>query len=160
MSRLLFVPAVVLFLLCPAFTQTQAVLRPNGPVKINGRIANGSTVVMEGDRIDTDQHSSAFLFLPGRMITVGARSSVEFKNASVVPSAGAVKIADTTCHGFSCTTSSTLLGSGEVKQACTDSEKGKDDKDCHPKKKCISPKKPHKDKDCDEDEGDDDHGHD
>jgi hypothetical protein len=39
MSRHLLVPAVVLFLLCPAFAQTQAVLRPNGPVKINGSVA-------------------------------------------------------------------------------------------------------------------------
>jgi hypothetical protein len=129
MFRIVFIPAVVLLLLCPAHPEIRAVLRPNGPVKINGSLANGSTVVMEGDRIDTDQHSSAFLLLPGRMITVRAGSSVVYKNGSVVPSAAPAQ-------GPTAATSSALARS-------------KEDEDR--KRKCISPKKPKEDKDCDED---------
>jgi hypothetical protein len=164
MLRIVMIPAVALLFLCPAYSQQpHAVLRSNGQVKINGTPTNSSTVVMDGDRIETDEHSSAFLMLPGRMITVGAGSSVVYKNGTVVPTAGAAKVTTASCQGSNCTTSSALLGKGEVKRACDDGEKGnadaKDDKDCHPKKKCISPKKPKKDKDCDDDR-DDDHHHD
>ena len=141
MSRLFLIPAVALLFLCPAYSQQpHAVLRSNGQVKINGTPTNSSTVVMEGDRIDTDQHSSAVLLLPGRMITVGAGSSVVYKNGSVVPTAGSAKVTTARCQGSNCTTSSAFLGKGEVKRACDDGEEGnsKDDKDCHPKKKYIN----------------------
>ena len=142
--------------------------RPNGVVNVNGSPATHSIVLTEGDRINTGTKSSAVLLLPGRMITLGAGSTVVYKNGSVVPSAGAAKITTANCQGSSCTTSSALLGSGEVKSACDDNgkgddqgngdDKGKGDDKCRPKKKCISPKKDKdKDKDCDED--DDHRGH-
>ena len=70
MSHLKFVPAIVVFLLCPLFGQPNATLRSHGVVKVNGVPATSSTVVMEGDRIDTGKNSSASLLLPGRMISV------------------------------------------------------------------------------------------
>jgi hypothetical protein len=138
MSRFLFVPAVLLLLLCPAYPQTSetlAVLRPSGAVKVNGSPATHSTVVTDGDRIDTGTNSSAFLLLSGQMITLGAGSSVLYKTGGVLRTGGA-KITTVTCQGSSCTTSSALLGSGAVNTA-------------NPKKKCISPKKD-KDKECDD----------
>ena len=69
MSRLKFVPAVVVLFLCPLFGQHNALLRSHGVVKVNGVPATSSTVVMEGDRIDTGKNSSASLLLPGRMIS-------------------------------------------------------------------------------------------
>jgi len=142
MFRLMLVPATLLLLLAPAYAQSRAVLRTTGAVKINGTRATDSTVVMDGDRIDTDAHASAFLLLPGRLITVGTGSSVIFRNGSVAPSTGAAKITTASCQGLNCTTSSAQLGSGTVQSGSDD---GGD------KKKCISPKKPDKDKDCDND---------
>jgi len=132
MSRLICFPAMVLFFLCPAYAQSNAVLRSSGAVKVNGISANNSTVVMEGDRIDTDKHSSAFLLLPGRMISLGASSSGVFHNGNFVPNVASAK--------------------DKGKDA---KDKGDNDND-KDKKKCISPKKPGRDKDCDDD-GDDDH---
>ncbi len=129
MSRLMFVPAVVLLSLCPLYAQHSALLRSRGVVKINGVPATSSTVVMEGDHIDTGKSSSAALLLPGRMISLGAASSVVYHNGNVVPNASAAKL-------------------GSASAFAHDNDKDK--------KKCISPKKPHKDKDCDDD--DDDHG--
>jgi len=121
MSRSLCFPAVVLLFLCPVYAQSNAVLRSSGGVKVNGISANNSTVVMEGDRIDTAKNSTAFLVLPGRMIPLGSSSSVVYHNGNVVANTVAPNAKD----------------------------KGNDEKD---KKKCISPKKPHKDKDCDDDD--------
>jgi hypothetical protein len=139
MSRLMFVPAVVLFFLCPLSAQHNALLRSQGVVKVNGVPATSSTVVMEGDHIDTGKNSSASLLLPGRMISVGAASSVVYHDGNVAPNINVVKL-------------------GSASAMAHDSDKDEKDKDKDPKKKCISPKKPHKDKDCDDD-GDDDHGH-
>src|SRR5436305_1222691 len=83
MSRLVSIPAIVLLFLCPAFSQSKAVLRSSGAVKVNGRPATTSTVVMEGDRIETDKHSSAILVLPGRMIALGSSSSAVFQNGGL-----------------------------------------------------------------------------
>jgi hypothetical protein len=140
MSRLTLVPAILLLFLPPACAQSRAVLRPTGSVKINGKPAADSTVVMDGDRIATDEHSSALLLLPGRAIMVGTGSN---KNGGVTPNTAAAKITTATCHGLNCTTSSSKAGSGTVQN--------RDDDDDHEKKKCISPKKPKKDKDCDKD---------
>ena len=164
MLRLVSYPAAVLFFLCPVYAQQNAVLHSNGAVKVNGSPAGYSTVVMEGDRIETDKHSSASLLLPGRMISLGSASSVVYHDGSVVPSTGVAKVVTSSCRNSSCTTSSALLGYGSAKvshddNGDKDNNQAKDDKDKdkdHPKKKCISPKKPHKDKDCDDD--DDDHG--
>jgi hypothetical protein len=139
MARLMFLPAIVLLFLAPAYTQSRAVLRSTGAVKINGTRATDSMVVMNGDHIDTDEHSSALLLLPGRMILVGTGSRVVYQNGNVVPRAA--RITTATCQGGTCTTSSAQLGSGTVQSA------GDDDG----KKKCVSPKKPDKDKDCDGD---------
>jgi hypothetical protein len=127
MSRLVFFPAVVLLFLCPVYAQTNAVLRSSGAVKVNGAPVTSSTVVMEGDQIDTGKNSSASLLLPGRMISLAAASSFVYHGGKVVPNTSAAK-----------------LGSASV--VAHDSDTGKD-----PKKKCISPKKPDKDKDCDDD---------
>jgi hypothetical protein len=81
MSRLSSIPAIVLLFLCPAFSQSKAVLRSSGAVKVNGSPTTSSTVVMEGDRIDTDKHSSAILMLPGRMTSLG---SAVFHNGNLV----------------------------------------------------------------------------
>jgi len=145
MFRLVSYPAAILFFLCPVYAQQNAVLHSNGAVKVNGSPAGYSTVVMEGDRIETDKHSSASLLLPGRMISLGSASSVVYHDGNVVPNTSATKPSSAMAH---------------------DSDKDKD-KDKDPKKKCISPKKPHKDKDCDDDDDDhgngngngDDHGH-
>jgi hypothetical protein len=142
MSRL-GIPAVLLLILASAHAQSRAVLRPTGSVKINGKPAADSTVVMDGDRIATDKHSSALLLLPGRAITVGTESTVVYKNGGVTPNTAAAKITTATCQGLNCTTSSSKAGSGTVQN--------RDDDDDHEKKKCISPKKPKKDKDCDKD---------
>jgi hypothetical protein len=131
MSRLVSFSAIVLLFLSPAFAQSKGVLRSSGAVKVNGSPTTSSTVIMEGDRIETDKHSSAILVLPGRMIALGASSSAVFHNGNLASSAVA-----------------------NSKDKSNDDDKDKDkDKD---KKKCISPKKPGKDKDCDDD--DDDHG--
>ena len=92
----------------------QASKRSKGTVKVNGSPAGYSTVVMEGDRIETDKHSSASLLLPGRMISLGSASSVVYHDGNVVPSAGAAKVTTASCHGSSCTTSSALLGSANA----------------------------------------------
>ena len=131
MSRLVSIPAVVLLFLCSAFSQSKGVLRSSGSVKVNGSPTTSSTVVMEGDRIETDKHSSAILVLPGRMIALGASSSAVFQNGRLA--------------------SSTVAN---AKDKGNDDNGQGDDKN-KKKKKCISPKKPGKDKDCD----DDDHGH-
>ena len=68
------------------------------------------------------------------MISVGAASSVVYHDGNVVPNTSATKPSSAMAH---------------------DSDKDKI-RTKIPKKKCISPKKPHKDKDCDDD--DDDHG--
>ncbi len=147
MSRPLLVSAFVLLFACSAFPQSLAVLRSNGAVKVNGNAAGYSNVIMDGDRIDTDEHSSAFLLLPGKMITVGPGSSVLYQNGSVIPGTGAAKATTAACQGLSCTTSSTQVGSGSVTNTCQDGRGN----DCHPGKKCVSPKKPDKDHDCDDD---------
>ena len=85
---------------------------------------------MEGDRIETDKHSSAILMLPGRMIALGSSSSAVFHNGNLV------------ANNFAAN--------------AKDKDNDDKDKDKDRKKKCISPKKPGKDKDCDDD-GDDDH---
>jgi hypothetical protein len=163
MSRFALFPAIALLFLCPVYAQQNAVLRSKGTVKVNGSPAGTSTVVMEGDRIETDKHSSASLLLPGRMISLGSASSVVYHDGNVVPSVGAAKVTTATCHGSSCTTSSAMLGSANAN--AQNDEKDKDDKDKDkdkdkdPKKKCVSPKKPHKDKDCDADDNDHDNGH-
>ena len=149
MFRLVSYPAAVLFFLCPVYAEQNAVLHSSGAVKVNGSPAGYSTVVMEGDRIETGKNSSASLLLPGRMISVGAASSVVYHDGNVVPNTSATKPSSAMAH---------------------DGDKDKDKDKDHPKKKCISPKKPHKDKDCDDDDdGDngngngngngDDHGH-
>jgi hypothetical protein len=145
MSRFALFPVIALLFLCPVCAQQNAVLRSKGTVKVNGSPAGYSTVVMEGDRIETDKHSSASLLLPGRMISLGSASSVVYHDGNVVPTAGAAKVTTATCHGSNCTTSSPILGSANA--SAHDDNKDKD-----PKKKCISPKKPHKDKDCDDDD--------
>jgi hypothetical protein len=139
MSHLKFVPAVVVFFLCPLFAQHNALLRSQGVVKVNGVPATSSTVVMEGDHIDTGKNSSASLLLPGRMISVGSGSSVVYHDGNVVPNPSTAK-----------------LGSASAMAHDNDTDKDKD-KD-HPKKHCISPKRPHKDKDCDDDDNDHDNG--
>jgi hypothetical protein len=135
MSRLVSIPAIVLLFLCPAFSQSKGVLRSSGTVKVNGSPATSSTVIMEGDRIETDKHSSAILVLPGRMIALGSSSSAVFQNGGLA---------------------SHTVASAKDKGNDDDNGQG-DDKNKDKKKKCISPKKPGKDKDCDDD--DDDHGH-
>jgi hypothetical protein len=147
MSRPVLVSAFVLFLACSAFSQSRAVLRSNGAVKVNGNAAGYSNVIMDGDRIDTDEHSSAFLLLPGKMITLGPGSSVLYQNGSVIPGVGAAKTTTAACKGLNCATSSNQVGSGSVTNTCNDDPGD----DCHPKKKCVSPKKPDKDGDCDDD---------
>ena len=132
MLRLASIPAVVLLFWCSAFSQSKGVLRSSGAVKVNGSPTTSSTVVMEGDRIETDKHSSAILVLPGKMIALGASSSAVFQNGGLA--------------------SSTV----KAKDKGNDDNGQGDDKNKN-KKKCISPKKPGKDKDCDDD--DDDHGH-
>ena len=92
MSHLKFVPAVVVFFLCPLFGQHNALLRSRGVVKVNGAPATSSTVVMEGDRIDTGKNSSASLLLPGRMISVESGSSVVYHDGNVVPSPSVAKL--------------------------------------------------------------------
>ena len=143
MSRPVLVSAFVLLLACSAFSQSRAVLRSNGAVKINGDAAGYSNVVMDGDRIETDEHSSAFLLLPGRMITVGAGASVVYQNGAVVPGVGAAKITTAACRGLNCATSSNQVGFGKAENTCDD-DRGDD---CHEKKKCVSPKKPDDDDD-------------
>jgi hypothetical protein len=150
MSHLKFVPAVVLFFLCPLFAQHNALLRSQGVCKVNGVPATSSTVVMEGDHIDTGKNSSASLLLPGRVISVGSGSSVVYRDGNVIPNTSVAKL-------------------GSASALARDSDKD-NDKDKDPKKKCISPKKPHKDKDCDDDRDNDhdngngngggEHGHD
>jgi hypothetical protein len=137
MLRLVCYPAAVLFFLCPVYAQQNAVLHSKGAVKVNGSPAGYSTVVMEGDRIETDKHSSASLLLPGRMISLGASSSAVYRNGSLVPSTVAANAKDKKDKG------------NDAK------DKGDNDNDKN-KKKCVSPKKPGRDKDCDDD-GDDDH---
>jgi hypothetical protein len=151
MSRPVLVSAFVLLLACPAFSQSRAVLRSNGAVKVNGNGAGYSNVIMDGDHIVTDEHSSAFLLLPGKMITLGPGSSVLFQNGSVIPGAGAAKITTATCEGLNCATSSTKFGSGSAKDTCDD-DRGDD---CHRGKKCVSPKKPDHDHDRDHDRNSD-----
>jgi len=124
MSRLRFVPAVVLFFVCSVFGQSRGVLRCTGAVKVNGVPASKSTVVMEGDRIDVDNRSSASLILPGKMIPLGSSSSVVYHNGALVPSSFAPTAKDDNGNGNG-------NGNGHTK--------------------CISPKKPDKDKDCDDD---------
>ena len=92
MSHLKFVPAVVVFFLCPLFGQHNALLRSHGVVKVNGVPATSSTVVMEGDRIDTGKNSSASLLLPGRMISVESGSSVVYHDGNVVSNTSAAKL--------------------------------------------------------------------
>jgi hypothetical protein len=92
MSRLKFVPAVVVLFLCPLFGQHNALLRSRGVVKVNGSPATSSTIVMEGDRIDTGKNSSASLLLPGRMISVESGSSVVYHDGNVVPSPSVAKL--------------------------------------------------------------------
>ena len=92
MSHLKFVPAVVVFFLCSLFAQHNALLRSRGVVKVNGAPATSSTVVMEGDRIDTGKNSSASLLLPGRMISVESGSSVVYHDGNVVPSPSVAKL--------------------------------------------------------------------
>jgi hypothetical protein len=150
MSRLEYVPAFLLLLVCSASPQS-AVLRSNGTVKINGNAASYSNVVMNGDSIVTDANSSAFLLLPGKMITLGPGSSVLYQNGGVIPRVGAAKITTVACTGLNCATSSTQIGSGSAKNICRE-DRGDD---CHPKKKCVSPKKPKKDKNKDDDCEDD-----
>jgi len=149
MSRPVLVSAFVLLSVCSAFSQSRAVLRSNGAVQVNGTASGYSNLIMDGDRIATDQHSSAFLLLPGKMITLGPGSSVLYQNGNVIPSVGAAKITTATCTGLNCATSFTQVGSGSAKNSCDD-DRGDD---CHPKKKCVSPKKPDhdKDRDCDDD---------
>ena len=91
MPRLKFVPAVVVLFLCPLFGQRNALLRSHGVVKVNGVPATSSTVVMEGDRIDTGKNSSASLLLPGRMISVQSGSSVVYHDGNVVSSPNVAK---------------------------------------------------------------------
>ena len=134
MLRLVSYPAAVLFFLCPVYAQQNAVLHSKGAVKVNGSPAGYSTVVMEGDRIETDKHSSASLLLPGRMISLGASSSAVYRNGSLVPSTVAANAKD--------------KGNDAKDNGDNDNDKNK--------KKCVSPKKPGRDKDCDDD-GDDDH---
>ena len=136
----LLVSMLTLLLACTAFPQSRAVLRSNGAVKINGSAAGYSNVVMDGDRIETDGQSSAFLFLSGRMITVGSGASVVYQNGVVVPSVGAAKITTAACRGLNCATSSNQVGSGKAEDTCDEDRGG----DCHEKKKCVSPEKPHK----------------
>ncbi len=146
MSRLRFVPAVVLFFVCSGFGQSRAVLRCNGAVKVNGVSASKSTVVMEGDRIDVDNRSSASLILPGKMIPLGSSSSVVYHDGALVPSS------------FAPTAKDKDQGKDQVddknKNKGNGNGQGQGNGNGH--KKCISPKKPGKDKDCDDD---DDHGH-
>jgi len=92
MSHLKFVPAVVVFFLCLLFGQHNALLRSHGVVKVNGVPATSSTVVMEGDRIDTGKNSSASLLLPGRMISVESGSSVVYHDGNVVPNPSVAKL--------------------------------------------------------------------
>jgi hypothetical protein len=123
MSRLKFVPAVVLLFLCPLFGQHKALLRSHGVVKVNGVPATSSTVVMEGDRIDTGKNSSASLLLPGRMISVESGSSVVYHDGKVVPSPSVAK-----------------LSSASAMAHDSDKDKDNDDKDNHgkDKTKCLS----------------------
>jgi hypothetical protein len=116
MSHLKFVPAVVVFFLCPLFALHNAVLRSGGVVKVNGSPATSSTVVMEGDRIDTGKNSSASLLLPGRMISVESGSSVVYHDGNVVPSPGVAKLSSASAMAH-------------------DSDTDKDKKD---KQKCLS----------------------
>ena len=123
MSHLKFVPAVVVLFLCPLFGQHNALLRSHGVVKVNGVPATSSTVVMEGDRIDTGKNSSASLLLPGRMISVESGSSVVYHDGNVVPSPSVAKLS-----------SASAIAHDSAK------DKDKDDKDNHgkDKQKCLS----------------------
>jgi len=152
MPRSVLVSALILLLTYVAFPQSRAVLRSNGTVKINGNAAGYSNVVMDGDRIETNEHSSAFLVLPGRMITVGAGASVVYQNGAVLPGVGAATITTASCRGLNCTTSSNIVGFGNAKDSC---DEGRGD-DCHHHKKCVSPSKPHRHDD-DKDKDDCDH---
>jgi len=142
MLRPCFFASLFLILSGLAFAQSQAVLRSGGDVKLNGVPVSPSTVVMDGDRIDTGEHSSAFVILLGRMISIGEGSSVLYKDGSVIPRSGAAKITTAVCQGSNCTTTSVQLGSGPIKNALSLPSSTK---------KCMSPKKPDKDHDCDND---------
>ena len=91
---------VVVVFLCPLFWKHHALLRSHGVVKVNGVPATSSTVVMEGDRIDTGKNSSASLLLPGRMISVESGSSVVYHDGNVVPNTSVAKLssASTMAH--------------------------------------------------------------
>ena len=124
MSRLKFVPAVVVLFLCPLFGQHNALLRSHGVVKVNGVPATSSTVVMEGDRIDTGKNSSASLLLPGRMISVESGSSVVYHDGNVVPSPSVAKLS-----------SASAMAHDSDKDKDKDNDKDNKGKD---KQKCLS----------------------
>jgi hypothetical protein len=126
MSRFTFVPAVILLFLCPLFGQHNALLRSHGVVKVNGVTATSSTVVMEGDRIDTGKNSSASLLLPGRMISVESGSSVVYHDGKVVPSPSVANLR-----------SASAMAHDNDKDKAKDKD---DDKDNHgkDKQKCLS----------------------
>ncbi len=140
MSHLKFVPAVVVFFLCPLFGQHNALLRSHGVVKVNGAPAMSSTVVMEGDRIDTGKNSSASLLLPGRMISVESGSSVVYHDGNVVRSTSAAKLGSASAMAHDSDTEGDRNEKG--KQKCLSASGNK---------KCVCHKKTNDVDVCDED---------
>ena len=142
MSQLKFVPAVVVFLLCPIFAQHKALLRSQGVVKVNGVPATSSTVVMEGDRIDTGKNSSASLLLPGRMISVGSGSSVVYHDGNVVTNTSAAKLGSASAMAHDSDTEGQGDRNEKGKQKCLSASGNK---------KCVCHKKTNNVEVCDED---------
>jgi hypothetical protein len=128
MSRLMFVPAALLFFLCPLSAQHNTLLRSRGVVKVNGAPATSSTVVMEGDRIDTGKNSSASLLLPGRMISVESGASVVYHDGNVVPSPSVAKLSSASAMAHDSDTDKNKKG----KQKCLSASGNK---------KCVCHKK-------------------
>jgi hypothetical protein len=107
-------------------------LRSHGVVKVNGVPATSSTVVMEGDRIDTGKNSSASLLLPGRMISVESGSSVVYHDGKVVPSPSVAKLSSASAMAHDSDKDKDKDNKGKDKQKCLSASSNK---------KCVCHKK-------------------
>jgi ribosomal 50S subunit-recycling heat shock protein len=98
MPRLLaLIASAVLFTSSAAFSITAALLKPAGVVEVNGAVVTVPLRVKDGDRIKTTAHASAYLMMPGEMITIGPASAVVYRDKSVVPENGPAKITTVAC---------------------------------------------------------------
>jgi hypothetical protein len=123
---------VVVVFLCPLFGKHDALLRSHGVVKVNGVPATSSTVVMEGDRIDTGKNSSASLLLPGRMISVESGSSVVYHDGNVVPNTSVAKLSSANAMAHDSDKDKDKDNKGKDKQKCLSASGNK---------KCVCHKK-------------------